>query len=805
MAIEIKIGASFNDKDIRRAQAELQKLANVTQRASMSMQQKLASTGKSFSDFGESMSKNVSLPIVAASALAFKAFSEEEDAIARVTGALKANGGQANVTAEQIKAMASRLQDTTTFADDATISAAGLLLTFHKVRNEFGEGNQVFDRTLVAAQDLSAALGTDLESSTMQLAKALEDPVRGMTALSRSGTTFTQQQRDMVKSLMASGDQLGAQKVILDNVESQYGGMAETMAGTASGKIKQAFNAISDSMEQFGAIVAPVVVRVADAFARFAGFVGNLPGPIQVGVVAIAGLAAAFGPVVWAIGGVMGSVAKVMAVNWAGMFSTGVEAAKGFVTAVAGGMSQALTAIRAMSTGSLLAFGAIGLAVVAAGAALMYFVDQQAKNAQKRFETLNVSVSVLRKSFQTLASTGELTGSLRDITQIMVDLRTETNASSNAWSLSEGVIGKYFSSVDDNASKARESLERWDDALTTVAETDVSMAVAQFNNLKVAAAEMGETIDLDLFPQLKGAIEAAAAAAGVSVPEFLAMSDAGGQIKTEFDLATEALQDWEDEVRSQYAPLFAYGDSLNTLRDAQTKQGEAALIALAAVHEHGAGSTIAQQAVDDYRASIRDTTSASFDSAFQLEQLKEGLRTGAITFGDASRAVDGLVASGLINEEQARLTKEEWARLSGIIVNTPSAKVIEVSAPGLSAVSEALGNIQTKLGNITSFGGRINIDVGGNAAGGPVQAGKMGWVGERGRELFIPSTDGVIVPHYESRRMMQGDSAAPADAGGGSTFNITINGLVGAGKQEILTFLARELPKAAATHSRSFG
>jgi hypothetical protein len=139
-----------------------------------------------------------------------------------------------------------------------------------------------------------------------------------------------------------------------------------------------------------------------------------------------------------------------------------------------------------------------------------------------------------------------------------------------------------------------------------------------------------------------------------------------------------------------------------------------------------------------------------------------------------------------------------------MIVNTPSSKVIEVSAPGLSAESEALSNIQTKLGNITSFGGRINIDVGGNAAGGPVQAGKMGWVGERGRELFIPSTDGVIVPHYESRRMMsEAGSAAPA--GAGATYNITINGLVGAGKQEILTFLARELPKAAATHSRSFG
>jgi hypothetical protein len=807
MAIRIDVAGSYNDKDIKRAMRDLQSLGAAAGGASKTFGQQFMAMSESMEKVGKEMTTKVTLPILAAGALAFKAFSEEQDAIARVTGALKANGGQANVTAEQITTMASSLQKTTTFADDATISAAGLLLTFHQVRNEFGEGNQVFDRTLVAAQNLSAALGTDLESSTMQLAKAMENPVRGMTALSRSGTTFTEQQRAMVKSLVDSGDQLGAQKVILDVVESQYGGMAETMAGTASGKIKQAFNAISDSMEKFGAIIAPVLVTVANAFAAFAGFVGGLPGPMQALIVVVAGFAAALGPVIWATGSVLTNTKKIMAVNWAGMFNTGAEVAKGFASAVSGGMTQALAAVRAMSTGSMLAFGAIGLAIVAAGAALMYFVKNQAEEARQKFKALDASAVQLERAFSRLVSTNELTGPLNDVSLALSAIKTEADGSTNAFveMLGSGknltAVQEVFTRVDNNADAARDTLNKFDESMSSIADTDISKAVAQFNALKLAVPE----VDLNMFPQLKVAIEAAAETAGVSVPEFLRMSDAGGRIKTEFDLATEALDDWEAEVRSQFDPLFAYGDSLDTLRDAQRQQGEAALVALAAVQQHGAGSTEAQVAVGAYQASIRGTTSASFDAAFQLERLREGLQTGAISFGTASAAADGLVAAGILNEEQARLTKEEWARLSGIVVNTPNSKVIEVSAPGLSAVSEALGNIQTKLGNITSFGGRIKIDVGGNAAGGPVQAGKMGWVGERGRELFIPSTDGVIVPHYESRRMMSNAGTAGPAGGGGSTYNITINGMVGKDKRDILDFLARELPKAAATHSRSYG
>jgi phage-related protein len=128
-----------------------------------------------------------------------------------------------------------------------------------------------------------------------------------MTALSRSGTTFTQQQRDMVKALVESGDTLGAQKLILDVVESQYGGMAETMAGTSSGQIKQALNTVGDSMEQFGAIIAPIIVMVADKFKQLGVMVQGLSPQHKELIVQVLAVAAAIGPVL-VVGGKMISI-----------------------------------------------------------------------------------------------------------------------------------------------------------------------------------------------------------------------------------------------------------------------------------------------------------------------------------------------------------------------------------------------------------------------------------------------------------------------------------------------------------------
>jgi hypothetical protein len=139
-----------------------------------------------------------------------------------------------------------------------------LLLSFKAVGASAGVAGGTFDRATKAAFDMAAVLKTDARGSAVQLGKALENPIKGVTALARAGTTFTEQQREQIKVLVESGKLLEAQELILTEVESQYGGAAEA-AALSSQKISLAFGQVQDAL---GAALAP-------AFEKFATFFIN--------------------------------------------------------------------------------------------------------------------------------------------------------------------------------------------------------------------------------------------------------------------------------------------------------------------------------------------------------------------------------------------------------------------------------------------------------------------------------------------------------------------------------------------------
>jgi hypothetical protein len=139
--------------------------------------------------------------------------------------------------------------------------AQAVLLSFKAVGASADETGGNFDRATKAAFDMAAVLKTDARSSAVQLGKALENPIKGVTALAKAGTTFTDQQRAQIKTLVESNRLLEAQDLILTEVESQYGGAAEA-AALGSQKIALAFGQVQDAL---GAALAP-------AFEKFATF-----------------------------------------------------------------------------------------------------------------------------------------------------------------------------------------------------------------------------------------------------------------------------------------------------------------------------------------------------------------------------------------------------------------------------------------------------------------------------------------------------------------------------------------------------
>jgi hypothetical protein len=166
---------------------------------------------------------------------------------------LAATGGAAGLSAQEIAEYAGELQRVTNFGDDATIAVAGVLATFKEVK-----GDQ-FKEALGFAQDMSAVLGNDVQANVLMLGKALNDPTQGITALTRAGVSFTQQQKDQIKALQRSGDLMGAQKIILAELKSEFGGAAEAMADP----MVQAENAIGDLYETLGFALLPAVQELS--------------------------------------------------------------------------------------------------------------------------------------------------------------------------------------------------------------------------------------------------------------------------------------------------------------------------------------------------------------------------------------------------------------------------------------------------------------------------------------------------------------------------------------------------------------
>ncbi|MDO9498105.1 MAG: hypothetical protein Q7J48_20545 [Nocardioides sp.] len=198
---------------------------------------------------------------------------------ALTTSTIKATGGAANISAKQVGELSEAIMMKTAVDDEAIQTGANLLLTFKNVRNEVGAGNKIFNEATEAAVDLSAAGFGSVDSAAKMLGKTLNDPVKGITALSRAGVTFTEQQKTKIASLVEENDLLAAQKIILGEVQSQVGGAAAAQAdagdklGVVIGNIK----------EDIGTALMPTIDRFADwlsdkgpaAGRKFSGWITN--------------------------------------------------------------------------------------------------------------------------------------------------------------------------------------------------------------------------------------------------------------------------------------------------------------------------------------------------------------------------------------------------------------------------------------------------------------------------------------------------------------------------------------------------
>ena len=275
MSIKIPIVSSFDNAGIASAKKQFSQLQSSSDKAQFAIRKAAVPAGLALGALGGFMVN------------AAKGAEEARIATAALDNVLDSMGfGEAT---DRVSAYAESLEKTLAVDADVIKRTQTKLATFSELTKTVNKAGGSFDRATKAALDMAAAGFGTAEGNAVQLGKALQDPIKGIAALAKSGVTFTEQEKEKIKVLVESGKQLQAQDMILKAIETQVGGTAASSASSFD-KMKFAIAGVSDT---FGDMMLPVIDALAPKLAAFSAWASENPELLKVVVGGLAAVAAA--------------------------------------------------------------------------------------------------------------------------------------------------------------------------------------------------------------------------------------------------------------------------------------------------------------------------------------------------------------------------------------------------------------------------------------------------------------------------------------------------------------------------------
>lgn len=351
----------------------------------------IVSMGRDVQKAGVALTATVTASFAALVASSVPAAIESREALAQVEAGLNSMGDAAGRNLKQLTDQAALLQSLSTFDDDDILkNVTANMLTFGDV------ADTQFDRAQMAVIDLATRLDTDLKSSTILIGKALNDPIKGLSGLSRVGIKLSADQEALAKSLAATGDIAGAQNVILNELEKQYAGSAKAARDAAPGS--DTIDAWRNFQETVGDIVLNVLPPLTNVLTGVLDGFNNLSPGTQQFIIGAGAMLAVLGPVLIGLGGIVQLAAPLLAA----MATVGSAASVAAGGGALGGLAAVLAGAKAGVVGLVAALGPIliPIAAVAAAGALIYAnwdkIGPVLANLAARFtETLGPKLSAL--------------------------------------------------------------------------------------------------------------------------------------------------------------------------------------------------------------------------------------------------------------------------------------------------------------------------------------------------------------------------------------------------------------------------
>lgn len=174
------------------------------------------------------------------------AYSVQEQAERRLQTTLTATQNAVGMSASELFNLADALSSVTTYSDQEIIAVEQMLASTRKI------GRNIMPEATKAVLDMAAATGDDAVGAAHDLAQALADPAGEIESLKEKGIQLSEEQKKNIQRVQEQNGVYEAQKILLQEVAGTYGGMAEAIAETDTGKLQQIKTVWEDIKEGLG-------------------------------------------------------------------------------------------------------------------------------------------------------------------------------------------------------------------------------------------------------------------------------------------------------------------------------------------------------------------------------------------------------------------------------------------------------------------------------------------------------------------------------------------------------------------------
>lgn len=678
---------------------------------------------------------------------------------------IETTGASAWTSADQVSAYAGSLSEATGADDEMIQSGANLLLTFTKIQNKLGEGNDVFDQATQAALDMSTVLGTDMRSESLRLGQALNDPITGLTKLRKAGVSFSDQQKDQIRTMTEAGDILGAQKVILGELAVEFGGAAEA-AGTPLEKLMVK---VGNVQEAFGAQLIPMVDGAIAGFEEF----GRIIGP---SLESIGGNLAE----IWTK---VGPVAEAFAKLTGGAIVGGILAITYGIDALTGLLADNDAVFAAFATTLVLVSGhATYLGTVALAKALVTGLTVVMSTAAGATNALGLFGGQMTTTGGMVAGAGILVAGAAASWAIWSNAMEETGDAA------EGIGDQIDGAVKfDSFDAAKDRVGAINTEISGLSDTIENSSAPWDAEYRAGLSQLGAELETSgtAIQQMVGNAEAMSTAtgdstdktwawiqsqqeAGITFPTTAAAVDAyTGSVDTSTVSAQDAAvameaqriaaQDLNDVMRAQVDPLFAMNDAQRKLNEAQEKADQ--------LLREGKGGT------DEWVLANDAATRAAFDLQYASNTLNGELGAQPDLMAGAVGGLEKMVEQGLITQTQADQMRGAFELATG------QAQVLggqEINVPVTAHTQEFYDRVAAMLNWAAAQSVNVGLNVG-NAVGRGVKGFASG--GSPGNGMFVVGEQGPELMSKQGsslRVFSNSDSRAMAGGKSGGDVHVTV-------------------------------